>query len=102
GVNIWLRQGGYLFLARDAGETQRLEKNVGLQNQHGVPTKMLTPAQAQSIVPELELRDIASAAYNPTDGIVFPWPFLWGYANEASKRGVEIHTHTPVRSLARE
>ena len=25
-------------------------------------------------------RGIVGACYNPTDGILFPWPFLWGYA----------------------
>jgi glycine/D-amino acid oxidase-like deaminating enzyme len=32
GVNVWFRQGGYLFLARTEREMRRLEKNVVLQN----------------------------------------------------------------------
>ena len=47
GVNIWLRQGGYLFLAKSEAETERLERNIKLQNQNQVPTRMLTPAEAQ-------------------------------------------------------
>ena len=50
GVNIWLRQGGYLFLARTAGETAWLEKNIALQNRYGVPTRLLTPSEALDIV----------------------------------------------------
>ena len=30
GVNVWFRQGGYLFLARNAKEVARLEKNICL------------------------------------------------------------------------
>ncbi|HWU89218.1 MAG TPA: FAD-dependent oxidoreductase, partial [Kofleriaceae bacterium] len=30
GVNVWFRQGGYLFLARSAKEVARLEKNIAL------------------------------------------------------------------------
>jgi sarcosine oxidase subunit beta len=42
---------------------------------------------------------LLGACYNPTDAIVFPWPFLWGYARAAAKRGVEIHTATPVTAI---
>jgi heterotetrameric sarcosine oxidase beta subunit len=100
GVNVWFRQGGYLFLARNANETARLEKNIGLQNRCGVPTRMLEPREAQDIVPELDLRGIVSASYNPSDGILFPWPFLWGYARQAVAHGARIFTQTPVGGLA--
>jgi sarcosine oxidase, subunit beta len=101
GVNIWFRQGGYLFLARNAAEVARLERNIALQNRCGVATRMLEPSGAQDIVPELNLDGIVAAAYNPTDGILFPWPFLWGYARQAATLGVGIHTHTPVTGIDR-
>ena len=99
GVNVWFRQGGYLFLARNAAEVARLEKNIAIQNRCGVATRMLEPRQAHAIVPELDLTGIVGAAYNPTDGILFPWPFLWGYARQAAALGVRIFTQTPVTSL---
>jgi sarcosine oxidase, subunit beta len=102
GVNVWFRQGGYLFLARTAQETQRLEKNIGLQNRCGVPTRMLDPREAQDIVPELDLTGIVAASYNPSDGILFPWPFLWGYARQAVAHGARIFTQTPVGALTAE
>jgi sarcosine oxidase, subunit beta len=100
GVNVWFRQGGYLFLARSAKEVARLEKNIAIQNRCGVATRMLEPGAAQEIVPELDLTGIVGAAYNPTDGILFPWPFLWGYARQAAAHGVRIFTQTPVTGLA--
>jgi sarcosine oxidase subunit beta len=99
GVNVWFRQGGYLFLARTAQEVARLEKNIAIQNRCGVPTRMLEPDKAHDIVPELDLTGIIAAAYNPTDGILFPWPFLWGYARQAAAHGVRIFTQTPVGGL---
>ncbi|MGN6107558.1 MAG: NAD(P)/FAD-dependent oxidoreductase [Kofleriaceae bacterium] len=99
GVNVWFRQGGYLFLARSAKEVARLEKNIALQNRCGVATRMLEPRQAQEIVPELDLTGIVGASYNPSDGILFPWPFLWGYARQAAAHGVRIFTQTPVSGL---
>jgi len=100
GVNVWFRQGGYLFLARSAKEVARLERNIAVQNRCGVATRMLDPHAAQDIVPELDLKGIVGAAYNSTDGILFPWPFLWGYARQAAAHGVRIFTQTPVTALA--
>ncbi|HEY3807715.1 MAG TPA: FAD-binding oxidoreductase [Kofleriaceae bacterium] len=102
GVNVWFRQGGYLFLARSAKEVARLEKNIAIQNRCGVATRMLEPIAAQEIVPELDLTGIVGAAYNPTDGILFPWPFLWGYARQAAAHGVRIFVQTPVTGLTAE
>ena len=99
GVNVWFRQGGYLFLARTPVEVARLEKNVALQNRCGVPTRMLEPGAAREIVPELDVTGVVGAAYNPTDGILFPWPFLWGYARQALAHGVKIFTRTSVTGM---
>jgi sarcosine oxidase subunit beta len=102
GVNIWFRQGGYLFLARTPAEKERLERNTALQNRCDVPTRMLEPAGAKEIVPDLNLDGIVAAAYNPSDGVLFPWPFLWGYARGATKNGAEIRTFTQVQGLERQ
>src|SRR5579871_1532510 len=51
-INVWFRQGGYLFLARTPAIRDRLEKSVALQNECGLPTRMLSPAEARRIVPE--------------------------------------------------
>jgi sarcosine oxidase subunit beta len=103
-VNVWMRRGGYLFLARTEAVAGNLAHNVAVQNACGVETRMITPADARAIVPELDVDaggGFAAACYNPTDAIVFPWPFLWGYARAAEKRGVEIHTGTPVTAIER-
>jgi sarcosine oxidase subunit beta len=47
-------------------------------------------------VPELSPEGIVRASFNPDDGVVFPWPFVWGYARAAQARGVEIATFTEV------
>jgi sarcosine oxidase subunit beta len=62
---------------------------------------VIEPTAAAAIVPELELDGIRAACWNPTDGIVFPWPFLWGYAQRAVELGVRLHTHTAVRGIER-
>ncbi len=102
GVNVWFRQGGYLFLARKPAEVARLEKNVALQNRLGLPTRMIDAAGAVEVVPELDPRGVLAASFNPSDGILFPWPFLWGYAQRAAELGVLLYTQTAVRAIERE
>jgi sarcosine oxidase subunit beta len=89
-INVWLRQGGYLFLARTPALRETLEKSVALQNDCGLSTRMLSPHEARRIVPELDVAGLQAASYNPDDGVVFPWPFVWGYARAARKLGVEV------------
>jgi sarcosine oxidase subunit beta len=101
GTNVWMRQGGYLFLARDPGTLERMAPVIALQNRCDVPTRLLSSAEVMALVPELDLRPFCGAWYNPTDAVVFPWPFLWGYARAAARAGVELHTFTPVTAIDR-
>lgn len=99
GINLWFRQGGYLFLARsDRGEA-RLQRNAELHKQIGAPTRLLGPGEARELVPQLDVSDVRVAAYNAEDGVVFPWAFVWGYAAQAVKRGVVLRTHTEVSRI---
>lgn len=95
-INVWLRQGGYLFVVRDEDKRRALEASVKVQNACGLGTRMLTPKQAQKLVPELDVSGIVAASYNPDDGVVFPWPFVWGFAQAARKLGVEVETFRDV------
>jgi sarcosine oxidase subunit beta len=95
-INVWFRQGGYLFLVRSEAGRRNLEKSVGVQNECGLETRMLTPKEAQRVVPEMSLEGVVAASFNPDDGVVFPWPFVWGYAQGAEKLGVDIATFTDV------
>jgi sarcosine oxidase subunit beta len=95
-INVWFRQGGYLFLARTEAMRRTLEASVALQNGCGLPTRMLSPKQARKIVPELDTNGLVAASYNPDDGVVFPWPFVWGFANAAERLGVEVLTFRDV------
>lgn len=96
GINVWLRQGGYLFLAKTKDVAVRLERNATLHNRHGVPTQILTPDAARDIVPGLTMKGVQTAAYNKEDGVIFPWPFLWGYAKHLKKKGLRVETFTQV------
>lgn len=98
-INLWFRQGGYLFLARTESGERRLHRNVAIHEEVGVATRLLAAREALELVPELDVSEVRVAAYNPDDGVVFPWPFVWGYAKGAVARGVTIRTHTPLVGL---
>lgn len=101
-MNVWFRQGGYMFLARGEERAKQLAEAVRLQNEHGLSTRMIEPAEAKRIVPELDASRLVAASYSPDDGIVFPWPFVWGYARACENLGVAIHTFTEVADLETE
>ncbi|MEO8212436.1 MAG: FAD-binding oxidoreductase [Myxococcales bacterium] len=100
-INVWMRQGGYLFLIRTATTRTDVERNIALQNRCDVPTRLISPAQARDLVPELDVDRFIAASYNPTDAVIFPWPFLWGYAGAATRLGATIHSGTPVTAIER-
>lgn len=95
-INVWFRQGGYLFIARSEEKRRALEASQKLQRDCGLSTEILTPKEAQKIVPELSLDGIVAASFSPDDGVVFPWPFVWGFAQAAVKLGAEVSTFTEV------
>src|SRR6185295_14248662 len=95
-INTWFRQGGYLFLARDQRRASELAQSVELQRRLGVETRLIDGAEAQRIVPELEPKGVVAASFNANDAVVFPWPFVWGYAEGARALGVDIHTFCRV------
>jgi sarcosine oxidase subunit beta len=96
GVNTWFRRGGYLFLAPTSEQVERIEKNAELHRQHGLPTRVVSPAEALDIVPQLDGSRFLAASWNPDDAVVFPWPFLWGYATRAEDLGAKVCTFTKV------
>lgn len=99
GLNIWLRQGGYLLLAFSDESAQGLRKAVRFQNEHGVPTRLLTESEALEVVPELHAPGLVQASYGPGDGILFPWPVVWGYYQKCREMGVQVVHHTAIEGL---
>jgi sarcosine oxidase subunit beta len=98
-INTWFRQGGYLFLARDEARAAELSNSVALQRRLGLKTRLASPAEAQRLVPELSADGVLVASFNADDAVVFPWPFVWGYAEGARALGVDIHTFCRVSAV---
>jgi sarcosine oxidase subunit beta len=96
GVNVWFRRGGYLFLAPTREHVERIERNAELHRREGLRTRIVDRREALEIVPELDPSRFLAGSWNPDDGVVFPWPFLWGYASRAEALGARVATFTRV------
>jgi sarcosine oxidase subunit beta len=59
---------GYLFLAHSERALERLQANVALQNGLGVPSRIVSPAEATGLVPELDTGTVSGAAWCDEDG----------------------------------
>jgi sarcosine oxidase subunit beta len=98
-INVWFRQGGYLFLTRTKQRARMLEASAKLQRECGLATRLVSPGELREIVPEIDPTGVELASFNPGDGVVFPWPFVWGYARAAQDLGVRIETFTEVEGF---
>jgi sarcosine oxidase subunit beta len=96
GWEIDFKQVGYLFVLSRAADVAMFERHVALQNEHGVPSRMLTEAEARTLCPLLDGDDILAAAFSPDDGHVTPEAVVQGYAFAARSLGAEIRVGCEV------
>ncbi|MEF8874655.1 MAG: FAD-binding oxidoreductase [Candidatus Thermoplasmatota archaeon] len=95
-------QGGYLVLSFDQEEADEFKENVKLQNELGVESKFLSPEEAKEIVPELNISDVVAATFNQSDGTIYPFKVIHGYANRVREMGIDIQEHTEVQDILTE
>ncbi len=86
--DVEFKQEGYLVVATTKKEDEISEKNVALQNSVGIPTQKLTPKEALTIVPHLNIDEVVSATFCPTDGHLNPFLMTDAYYQAAKKLGV--------------
>ena len=99
GYEIELHQVGYLFLLDSEEDREIFEKSVGLQNRHGVPSRMVSVAEAAELSPLIETKDLVGAAYSPTDGHCTPEAVVFGYAAAARRYGARLVTDCPAKGI---
>jgi sarcosine oxidase subunit beta len=70
GIDIGLRQIGYLFLASTDDELQTLRQQVALQREFGIRSEILKPSDIEARWPSLDGLEVAGASFCGTDGFV--------------------------------
>lgn len=61
------RQTGFVRIVRES-ELDRLQKNVAMQREHGVDTRVVTRQELSEIVPDWSVDDVPLAAWEPGSG----------------------------------
>ena len=90
-VPLTLRRGGYMFAAHSTATLERLEANVRLQNEEGVPSRLVTPGEAAELVPGLHVDELAGAAWCGEDGYFDrPQSVVEAFAPDADVRIVDV------------
>jgi sarcosine oxidase subunit beta len=99
GADIGFCGVGYLFLLGGADELATFRQGVDLQNDLGVPSRIVTPDEAHELCPYIAPGGITAAAYCPTDGYALPRSAVDGYLRAARRHGATVRTHCPVTAI---
>ena len=101
GVDPGYRKIGYLFLVGDEADRAGFEERIAMQRGLGVDVRMITPRDAQEIVPALRVDDVIAAVWGPEDGMAGPAEVTQGFAQRARERGARIVEGTTVTAIER-
>lgn len=99
GVDIGYRKIGYLFLVSDPADLEGFRQRVALQRSLGVDVRIITPAEAQALVPALRVDDLLAAVWGPGDGLAGPAEVTAGFAARARALGARIVEGVEVRAI---
>ncbi|HEY8645885.1 MAG TPA: FAD-binding oxidoreductase [Gaiellaceae bacterium] len=92
GGEIDLHKVGYLFLLDREEDVRVFERSVALQNAHGVPSRLIDPAEAKRLSPLAGVDGVIAATFCPIDGHASPESVVQGYAAGARAHGAVIET----------
>ncbi|MFG1997666.1 NAD(P)/FAD-dependent oxidoreductase [Spirillospora sp. NPDC048911] len=93
GQEIDLHRVGYLFLLSTPEDVAAFEQSVALQNELGVPSRMISVAEAKRLSPLIETDGLLAATFSPDDGHCTPESVVLGYATGARRHGARVLTH---------
>jgi len=99
GQEIDLRQVGYLFLLSAPEHVAAFERDVALQNELGVTSRMIDVREAKQLSLLIDPDGLLAAAFSPEDGHCTPESVVLGYAVAARRLGATLLTGVSVTGL---
>ena len=94
---------GYLFAADSEETLGRLAANVSVQHDAGVPSRLVSAAEAAALVPGLRTEGILGAAHCSEDGYFDrPRDVVEAFATAARDRGARFELASEVTAVARD
>jgi sarcosine oxidase subunit beta len=101
GQEIDLHRVGYLFLLSTPADVASFERDVALQNEMGVDSRIISVAEAKKLSPLIETDGLLAAAWSPDDGHCTPESVVLGYATAARRHGATLFTGVTVTGMER-
>ena len=101
GGHAGLKQVGYLFLHTDPATWAQYQRQAELQRALGVPSELLTPEDAERLVPGTRIDDVLGANFCAWDGHCDPHGIAMGYVTRARELGVRVRCEAPVAAIRR-
>jgi sarcosine oxidase subunit beta len=98
---IDLHRVGYLFLLSTPADVASFERDVALQNEMGVDSRIISVAEAKKLSPLIETDGLLAAAWSPDDGHCTPESVVLGYATAARRHGATLFTGVTVTGMER-
>src|ERR1051326_1099870 len=98
GADVEWVQGGNLALATTPDRIALFDGWCTIGRQHGLDTKVLTPAELNELIPDLH-GPWLGALYTPSDGHAEPRKATQAFAHAAAKRGVRVVERCTVEAI---
>lgn len=99
GLPLDVHQDGYLFLVRDEASWDGFRRGAEMQREVGARVDLLSPQEAEALLPGIAVADVVGATFGPDDGIADPSGLTQGYATLARRAGAVIETGMEVEGL---
>jgi sarcosine oxidase subunit beta len=99
GADIDFAQVGYLFLLDRPEDVDIFERNVALQNELGLPSRVVTVEEAHELSPLAGLEGVLAATFCELDGTASPEAAVQGYAAGARAQGATVVTDCAVTGI---
>jgi sarcosine oxidase subunit beta len=100
GLDIELRQQGYLFLIEEEATAAEFRTNMAMQRALGAPVRWVEPQEVAAIVPGIRTDGLIGGTYCPEDGWARPPLVATGFARQAERLGVRVFEGCPVTGIA--
>jgi len=103
-INVMYTERGHFTLAHTDAAMRTARWRAEVNKHMGVESEAIDAAEVARICPLLNMSEdvrypILGALYHPPGAIARHDAVAWGYAKEAMRRGVEVHTQTEVRRI---
>ncbi len=103
-INVMYTERGHFTLAHTDAAMRTARWRAEVNKHMGVNSEVIDADDVRRICPVMNVTDdvrypILGALYHPPGAIARHDAVAWGYAKEAMRRGVEVHTQTDVKSI---